>query len=272
MRPARSRGPAILTCLLGTPAWLVALTFLGVSIGLRGGWRWLEAVGVLIAAIGLFLVLIRRIEWDGLALVIASVAGWILIARPVMSTLGFLSYLALLPIGTMAAVAAILGGWALIRDGDGDTTTQAMALLGCSSLPLFLAAICLLFCGQDARRPEPRHKMQPIPRERTIPKSQGTRRVCTRCGRSITFHQKTSCVLVPPGRPIPSPKAAVDLVGVAAPSPRNPVVRFRDDDRGPDQFERPSVRERRAVRSDPSILEPRMAGRENTQERSARCS
>jgi hypothetical protein len=211
--------------------------------------------------------------------------------------------------------------------------------------------------------------MKPIPRERTIPKSQGTCRVCTRCGRSITFHENTYCVLVPPGRPILSPKAAVDLVGVAVPSPRNPVpggarafsyflrgcrpprsaarvltlwtpsnepglprakgsslpeiavlsgpirdranrvtkskgrpscsptatpstslvavanpgrytsvpglltpVRFQDVDRGPAQFERPSVRDRRAVRTDSSILEPRMAGRENTKERSARCS
>jgi hypothetical protein len=189
MRPGRSRGPAFLTCLLGTPAWLVALIFLGLSIGLRGGWRWLEALGVLIAAIGLFLVLIRRIDGDGLALVIASVAGWILIARPVLSTLGFLCLLALLPIGTMAAMAAILGGRALVRDGDGDSTTQAMALLGCSSLPLFLAAIYLLFSGPDAPRRAPRDKLPPISRERTIPKSQCTCRVCTRCGRSITFHQ-----------------------------------------------------------------------------------
>ena len=233
--PARSRGPAVLACLLGTPAWLVALPCLCLSIGVRGEWRWLEPFGVLTAAISLFLVLIRRIEWDGLALVIASVAGWLLIARLVMP-LGFLSFLALLPIGAMAAVAAILGGWALVRDGDGDTTTQAMALLGCSSLPLFLAAIYLLECS---RGPQPSWTPPP---------------------------------LVPPGRPIPSPKAAVVPVGVAAPSPRNPVMRYRDVDRGPDQFERPSVRDRRAVRSDPSILEPRMAGRENTQERSARCS
>jgi hypothetical protein len=221
MRPARSRGPAVLACLLGTPAWLVALPYLGLSIVFQGEWRWLAAVGVLIAAIGLLLVLIRRLEWDGLALVIAFVVGWFLIAQLVMPALGVLSFL---PIGAWAAVAAFLGGWVLVRNEDGDTTTQAMALLGCSSLPLFLAAIYLVFWGHDAPRPEPRHKMKPIPRERTIPKSQGTRRVCTRCGRSITFHQKTSCVSVPPGCPIPSPKAAVDLVGVAAPCPRNPVL------------------------------------------------
>ena len=220
MRPARSRGPAVLACLLGTPAWLVALPCLCLSIGVRGEWRWLEPFGVLTAAISLFLVLIRRIEWDGLALVIASVAGWILIARPVMSTLGFLSHFALLPIGTMAAVAAILGGWALVRDGDGDTTTQAMALLGCSSLPLFLAAIYLLNCSLG---PQP---------------------------------SWSPPVLVPPGRPIPSPKAAVDLVGVAAPSPRNPVVRFRDVDRGPDQFERPSVRDRRPLAAEDPLGSP----------------
>src|SRR5262249_17232638 len=65
---------------------------------------------------------------------------------------------------------------------------QAMALLGCSSLPLFLAAIYLLNCSLG---PQP---------------------------------SWSPPVLVPPGRPIPSPKAAVDHVGVAAPSPRNPVL------------------------------------------------
>src|SRR4051794_13103427 len=81
-RTAPSRELAVLACLLSAPAWLLMLPFLALSLGNRAGTGYrLGGVALLIVAIGVLIVLVRRIRDIGLVPLLVSSIVYAVIAR-----------------------------------------------------------------------------------------------------------------------------------------------------------------------------------------------
>jgi hypothetical protein len=216
MWPTPSRWLAVTACVLAAPAWLCGLSYLTMVSSMGGEWwhGWV-AGAVLWTTMAALVAAMWWIDWLGRVQILACLVLWVCLLYLITPRFGIFGVFLLIPLEGLAALAVILGAFALLLHWRCGWPARLMALLACAGLPLMLGSLSLLGSAHavhEARLWAESKRRPPM----ALPAEQRRYFVRTETNRGLSLPQKTFCVVAPAGGPVPTPEEAAGLVGPIA--------------------------------------------------------